>query len=82
MENNAKILLCDENNDQRRKIIDFLSKSDFHNVDEASNGEIAIERLSTGNYNIAIVDLWLSGIDGIGLIRNIMSSNIKSKGRS
>lgn len=79
MENNAKILLCDENNDQRRKIIDFLSKSGFHNVDEASNGEIAIERLSTGNYDIAIVDLWLSGIDGIGLIRNIMSSNIKSK---
>jgi two-component system response regulator (stage 0 sporulation protein A) len=79
MENNAKILLCDENNDQRRKIIDFLSKSGFHNVDEASNGEIAIERLGTGNYNIAIVDLWLSGIDGIGLIRNIMSSNTKSK---
>lgn len=79
MENNAKILVCDESSEQRRKIIDFLSKSGFRNVDEASNGESAVERLNSGNYNIAIVDLWLSGIDGIGIIRNIMSSNIKSK---
>ena len=79
MENNAKILLCDESSEQRRRIIDFLSKSGFRNVDEASNGESAVERLNSGNYNIAIVDLWLSGIDGIGIIRNIMSSNIKSK---
>jgi CheY-like chemotaxis protein len=79
MENNAKILLCDENGAERRKIIDFLSKAGLHNIDEATNGESAIEKLSCGGYSVAIVDLWLSGVDGIGIIRNILSSNLKSK---
>ena len=79
MENNAKILLCDENSEERRKIVDFLSKSGFHHIDEASNGDSAIEKLMNGSYNIAIVDLWLSGVDGIGIIRNILSGNGKSK---
>lgn len=79
MENNAKILLCDENGEERRRIVDFLSKAGLHNVDEATNGENAIEKLSMGGYSIAIVDLWLSGIDGIGIIRSILSSNLKAK---
>ena len=79
MESNAKILLCDENSDERRRIVDFLSKSGIHNVDEATNGESAIEKISTGSYHIAIVDLWMSGIDGIGIIRSVMASKIKPK---
>lgn len=79
MENNAKILLCDENTEERRRIVDFLSKSGFHHIDETANGESAIEKLSTGAYNIAILDLWISGVDGIGIIRNILASSAKSK---
>ena len=79
MENNAKILLCDENSDERKRISDFLSKSGFHNIDEASNGEIAIDKLLSGSYDLAIVDLWISSIDGIGIIRSIKNSQIKNK---
>ena len=79
MENNAKILLCDENAEERRRIIDFLSKSGLHSIDEVSNGESALERIGSGSYSIVIVDLWLSGVDGIGIIRNTLSSNIKTK---
>ena len=79
MENNAKILLCDENIDERKRISDFLSKSGFHNIDEASNGEIAIEKLLGGAYDLAIVDLWVSAIDGIGIIRSIKNSHVKTK---
>ena len=79
MENSAKILLCDENSEERRRLIDFLSKSGLHNVDEASNGETAIERIRSSNYDLVIVDLWLSRVDGIGIIRSILSSNLKQK---
>ena len=79
MENNAKILLCDENTEERKKIIDFLTKSGFHYIDEAVGGQSAIEKLMNGSYDIAMLDLWMSGIDGIGIIRTISSSQLKNK---
>ena len=79
MENNAKILLCDENGDERKRLIDFLTKSGFNQIDEATTGNMALEKIINGSYDLVIVDLWLSGIDGIGVIRNTQSANIKHK---
>lgn len=79
MDNNAKILLCDENGEERKKIKDFLFKVGFHQVDEAANGEIALEKLSDGSYDLALVDLWLSAVDGIGIIRAIQNGHAKTK---
>lgn len=79
MENNAKILLCDENGEERRRITDFLIKSGFRFIDEAVNGDAAIEKLSKGGYDVAVLDLWISGVDGIGIIRNIERSNLALK---
>lgn len=79
MENNAKILLCDENSEERKRIADFLSKSGFNRIDETSDGEAALERLIGGNYDLAIVDLWLPSVDGIGIIRAIQKSAMSSK---
>ena len=77
MENNAKILLCDENGDERKRLIDFLTKSGFNQIDEATTGNMALEKIINGAYDLVIVDLWLSGIDGIGVIRSTQSANIK-----
>lgn len=79
MENNAKILLCDENSEERKRIIDFLTKSGFHYIDEAVSGESAIEKLMSGAYDVAMLDLWLSGVDGIGIIRSISAAQLKNK---
>lgn len=79
MENNAKILLCDENSEERRRITDFLTKSGFRFIDEATNGDAAIEKLSKGIYDVAVLDLWVSGVDGIGIIRNITRANMSVK---
>lgn len=70
MENTAKILICDENADERKVLIDNLKKSGFSNVDIAQNGEHALEKLRSSQYDVTIVDLWISGVDGIGIIRN------------
>lgn len=79
MENSAKILLCDENAEERRRIIDFLTKAGFHHIDEAPDGEAAINKLIGGTYDLAIVDLWISLIDGIGIIRSIQKGSLKNK---
>lgn len=79
MENNAKILLCDENAEERKRIIDFMTKSGFHYVDETSGGHTAMEKLQTGCYDIAIIDLWIPELDGIGIIRSISSSQMQKK---
>ena len=79
MENNAKILLCDENSEERKRLIDFLTKSGFNQIDEATNGNVAVEKINNGSYDIAIVDLWLCGVDGIGVMRKAHSSNLKYK---
>lgn len=69
METTAKILLCDESQEERAKLREDLMKAGYRFVDEAQNGEIAVDKLNQGDYDIAIVDLWISGIDGIGIIR-------------
>ncbi len=71
METTAKILICDENREEREKLIEELKKEGFQSADSAENGREALEKLSHESYDIAIIDLWLSGIDGIGIIRSL-----------
>jgi two-component system response regulator (stage 0 sporulation protein A) len=69
MENNAKILICDENDEERAKLIEKLANSGFRKCDEARDGNSAINMLSQNTYDAVIVDLWISKLDGIGIIR-------------
>lgn len=69
METLTKILICDENADERQTLVDALTKSGYLYIDEASSGESALEMTLSGGYDLVITDLWLSGIDGIGIIR-------------
>ncbi len=79
MENNTKILICDENEENRHELCEKLMKSGFVFVDEAKNGEEALAKMVKNRYDVAVVDLWMSGIDGIGIIRNIDISGVKEK---
>ena len=69
MENLTKILICDENADERQALVDALTKCGYRHISEAVSGEGAIDMLSHAEYDLVITDLWLSGIDGIGIIR-------------
>ncbi len=73
MEKNIKILLCCEANDERKRISDALLRAGIRRADECTNGEVAIELARKSIYDIVITDLWLTGLDGIGIIRNIKS---------
>ena len=79
MEQTARILICSENNEERRKIIECLAKSGYHTVDECMTGDRAIAMMTEGTYDVVITDLWLSGLDGIGIIRNASNLGLKKK---
>ncbi len=69
MENQLKILLCVENDDERQKLRETLSKNGYPYLDEAPDGDCAVVMMNKRAYDIALVDLWISKIDGIGIIR-------------
>lgn len=71
MENSIKILICCENSEERRKIAECLIKSGKRTPDQAENGEIAVKMAKSSKYDLIIVDLWVSGIDGIGVIKSV-----------
>ena len=70
MEYNAKILIADENPGQRQLLRDGLARAGYRFIEEASNGDEAMKKLERFHPDVAIVDVWLSKLDGIGVLRN------------
>ena len=70
MKNNAKILICNENSQERKHLSEILNAAGYSSCDSAENGERAIEMIKATRYDVVITDLWLSGVDGIGIIRS------------
>ena len=79
MENKAKILICDENNEERTAITRALTASGFFICEEAQDGTRALDMIKSRDYAVIVTDLWLSGIDGVGIIREASSLNRSSK---
>ena len=79
MENNVKILICDENEEERARLATGLIKMGYKITEEARSSETAFEMIKRNNYELIIIDLWLSGIDGIGLIRKIKALSRESR---
>ena len=73
MENNTKILIADENPAQRQALANELRRVGFKNIEEATNGEDALIKIGRYHPDIAILDVWLSKLDGIGVLRNCKS---------
>ncbi len=74
MELTAKILIVDENEEQRRKCKDTLLKAGYRIVEEACDGEDAVMKIDRINPDVVILDIWLSKLDGIGVIRRVRQS--------
>ena len=79
MENNVKILICDENEEERARLATGLIKAGYRETEEARSSETALEMIKRTSYELIIVDLWLSGLDGIGLIRKIKNLSLGAR---
>ncbi len=69
MENNAKILIVSENADERKSLAESLEKNGFCSVYSISEPDRALHMIEKDGFDVAITDLWMSGMDGISLIR-------------
>ncbi len=70
MEQNKKILIADENSESRKKCREALIRAGYRAVEEAYNGEDALQKISRLRPDVVIADVWLSKLDGIGLLRS------------
>ncbi|MBE6597093.1 MAG: sporulation transcription factor Spo0A [Ruminococcaceae bacterium] len=75
METSTKLLIADENAAQRQALCNELRRAGYRNIEEASNGEEALIKIGRSHPDVAIIDVWLSKLDGIGVLRNCKSLN-------
>ena len=78
MNPNTKILICDENREERLQLTNDLTKEGYRYIEYAENGDDALNLMKRVHYDVIIVDLWISGIDGIGIIRSKDKLNPKT----
>ncbi len=69
MEKTMKILIADENEELRSEIKEEMKKLGYRQIEEAENGEDALQKINRTHPDVVIVDLWLSKLDGIAVIR-------------
>ena len=58
---NIKILLADDDEDYLLMTDSFLKQLGY-NVETASDGKQAVEKLTSGNYQIALLDYFMPGL--------------------
>ena len=75
MDTNVKILIAEESAAERHNLREGLRRAGFHNVEEATNGEEALGKLKHGRFDAALVNLLLTRLDGIGLLRQCKESD-------
>ncbi|MFD0867744.1 sigma-54 dependent response regulator [Chlamydia abortus] len=63
-ETNTTILVVDDEERIRRLLRMYLEKEGYE-IDEAENGEIALQKAVDHDYDLILLDLMLPGIDGI-----------------
>jgi len=70
---NMKILIVDDFSTMRRIVRNILKQLSFNNVDEAEDGDVALEKLKQGGYDFVITDWNMPNMTGLELLRAIRS---------
>lgn len=73
-----RILVVDDDHDLRLTIVDALQSSGFL-VDEASNGNEAIDKLRASRFDIAIIDMVMPRLTGLELLSEIKKISPRTK---
>lgn len=73
MEYKTKLLIADESPVWRAQVREGLMRAGYRNIEEAVNGEEALLKMSHFHPEVVLLDVWLSKLDGIGVLRNARS---------
>ena len=65
----GRILIADDHDAMRRGLVRGIADAG-HEVEEASNGNAAIERLHDGYFDVVLSDLKMGGSDGLDVLHD------------
>lgn len=68
---NMRILVVDDFSTMRRIIKNILREIGYHNVEEADDGNTAMEKLRTGKFDFVVTDWNMPNMPGIELLKAI-----------
>jgi len=68
---NMKILIVDDFSTMRRIVRNILKQLSFNNIDEAEDGDVALEKLQDGTYDFVITDWNMPNMTGLDLLKAI-----------
>jgi DNA-binding response OmpR family regulator len=66
----AKILVV-EDDQFLRELYDELLKEEGYDIDLAADGEEGLNKMSTGGYDLVLLDIMLPKIDGLEILRRL-----------
>lgn len=79
MENQFKILIADETQETKAKLVEELSNDNRFKVVEALSGTDLVLKAQLENPDFIVMDILLSGKDGFTVIEQLRQSGVKSK---
>lgn len=74
---NEKILLIDDSLEILERLSEFLIAEGFE-VDTASDGDLAVQKIENKFYDIILTDLKMPGTDGIGVLKYVIDHSPES----
>ncbi|BCL75830.1 response regulator [Jeongeupia sp. HS-3] len=70
-DNNLRILVVDDFSTMRRIVRNLLKELGFANVEEAEDGQIALQKLKNTTYDFIVTDWNMPNMTGIELLRAV-----------
>jgi len=74
MKTHLKMLVVDDNPDLRNNLAQQFVAEDF-DVETATDGFDALEKIRAGTYDIVLLDLKMPGLDGMGVLKELKTTN-------
>ncbi|WJJ93174.1 chemotaxis response regulator CheY [Neopusillimonas aromaticivorans] len=71
VQKNIKILVVDDFPTMRRIIRNLLKDLGFENVDEADDGQMGLDKIRNGNFDLIVSDWNMPNMDGLTMLQQI-----------
>lgn len=71
VQKNIKILVVDDFPTMRRIIKNLLKDLGFENVDEAEDGQMGLDKIRNGNFDLIVSDWNMPNMDGLTMLQNV-----------
>ena len=75
VDKNMNVLIVDDYNTMLRIIKNLLKQLGFNNVDEATDGTMALEKIKSKRYGLVISDWNMEPMSGLELLKQVRGSN-------